>query len=295
MRITRACALSISALLGAAMLGPAYGFEVELAGRKLSLEAPEGYCALEQAQPRDKVFLDRLSLALGDDYLLLLMFADCEELKQYRAKRAERFLRFGQIMAMRERGAPIAALAGFSRNTYSAQATANFGRLTDPAAQREALARLHQEIGEGRVAGQRIIGLLDRDGAGAYLGLIARNDTPGEPQILAGISAATLLREIRLSINLYRRYEDAQSLPALLADQKRIVARLIEKNGETIEPVPADEPPLAQADDAPKPAPGAQTPGARADGFSWTLLAAGLALLAAIGAGLVLVLRNKRR
>lgn len=280
-------------LVAAALAMPSWAFEIELAGRKLSIEAPEGYCPLEQTNARDKSFLDRLSSALGEDHQLLLMFTDCEELKQFRARRADRFQRFGQITALRERGAPIAALGGVSRNAYSAEATATFGRLTEPAARADALRRLDQEIAEGRLSGLRNLGLLDRDGAGAYLGIVSRIEAPGDPHVLASVTTATLLREIRLSINLYRRYENAETFPALLAEQKRIAQRLIEKNGETIEPVPADEKPLAGA------IPGGASPPAPApyvrsmDGLDWSVVAGIVSLLAAIGAGLLLVLRKR--
>ena len=166
--------------------------------------------------------------------------------------------------------------------------------MTDATARNDAFERLSREIAESRISGQRILGLLDRDGAAAYLGLVLRIDAPGDPHVLAGVTATTLVRELRVAINLYRRYDNAETLAGLLDEQRRIARRLIEKNGETIEPIPVDEKPLIA-----QPAPGSQAAQGAADpgsgGFSWLLLGLGLAVLAGLGAGVVLLLRYKRR
>lgn len=201
---------------------------VSLLGAKVVLPVPKGYCPLTTAQAADKDLISRTERTVGVRNRLLLMFADCAQLKRYRS-RGISLSNFGSYMAPKSAKKPLK----MSRSRFTRLMGEQIEKQKDAIvkAQRQMTERLNKEGNRAALAGNENLGLIHQDDSAAFMGLVQTWQAEGSAKILVGaVTGLTLVRERVVSLNLYAPYKGKKSINALLTAQRANIERLIAAN-----------------------------------------------------------------
>jgi hypothetical protein len=198
---------------------------ITVAGRTLSIDLPPSYCVLDRSDPaEDEMFriMERIQAGMNR---VLVVFYDCAELARMRRGESNTFDRYGQILTpIREQAYP-----GITREVYFAELTKVFDRAFAIG------ARLGQEnigevIPEIQIGEARSLGVLETDEAALYAGMLEKIAFEGEEFTVAAVISMTLVKDVPVSVNLYRPYEGDASIDLLLMEQQRFLRRLVQEN-----------------------------------------------------------------
>lgn len=203
---------------------------VDLAGRKIEVPIPAGYCQF------GKRFIDielaRVILTeIGNDNQVLAFFADCAELDAYRHGTLAALDNFGLVFAQKRNGDNPVPIVGKSRQDF----IKDMGGVIVPdvtEAVRNGEAQYRQALARGRVSlrSQQPFHL-QADKNGAYFGIFGQiADAQGKPSNVLGIFGITLVKEMFLSVEIYRRFSAAPPIEVLLERQQDAMARLVAAN-----------------------------------------------------------------
>jgi len=205
--------------------GSLHAANITVAGRTLSIDLPPSYCALDRGDPaEDEMFriMERIQAGMNR---VLVVFYDCAELARMRRGESNTFDRYGQILTpIKEQAYP-----GITREVYFAELAKVFDRAFAIG------ARLGQEsigevIPEIQIGEARSLGVLETDEAALYAGMLEKIAFEGEEFTVAAVISMTLVKDVPVSINLYRPYEGDASLDLLLMEQQRFLRRLVQEN-----------------------------------------------------------------
>lgn len=198
---------------------------LNVAGRSLTIELPGGYCALDRGNPvEDEMFKVMERIQAGTNRVLVV-FYDCEELASMRRGESDTFDRFGQVLT------PVGeqAYPGITREVYFEELRKVFDQAFAIGAQQgqENVTRVlpEMEIGEARS-----LGILYGDDAALYAGMAEKIGFEGLEFTLAAVIAMTLVKDVPISVNLYRPHEGETSFERLLMEQQRFLNSLVAKN-----------------------------------------------------------------
>ena len=196
-----------------------------LLDRPIQFSIPTGYCEIGGLPP-DEELVDRQKKAIGTSNQVLAMFADCNELEDYRKGNRTILDNYGQILAQKPKG-HLRALKGVSRKEYIQNISAHSNYMAD--ALNKAEARVRQYIPDYQ--SHENLGILNTDSNGLYFGILMTiNDETGHPRKIIGVIGMTLVNEIPISINLYRVYRDTPNLRGLLTQQQSALASFVSEN-----------------------------------------------------------------
>jgi len=203
---------------------------VNLAGRKIEIPIPAEYCQF------GKRFIDvelaRTILSeIGNDNLVLAFFANCEELDAYRHGKRAALDNFGLVFAQARKGSNPEPIAGLSRPEFIRK---NGGvivpNLADVVEVGETQYKLAQARGNLSFQSQQPF-RLQADQNGAYFAIFGQlSDGRGKPSIVLGVFGITLVKEMFLSIEIYRRFSAAPPIEELLERQQAAMAKLVTAN-----------------------------------------------------------------
>jgi hypothetical protein len=237
---------SITAILAIlAMAGAAQADEFEIAGRHLTIQTMAGYCAVGHSDPADRL-LYGIADEAGRGMLRTLSFqADCVALDKLHKDRSfqtdvEPSLLFqfnlmngeeSAIPMTRDKFLEIMATVLTSQYSDEIYALAKEGS-------EAAIARIKEKMGaamaDTTLTETKILGVLDRDDLGVYIGIIQTYDNAGKPYAVAGVGATTLVNGLPLTITRTDRYVSAEQFPALTAEVKRVLGALVARNEDPI-------------------------------------------------------------
>lgn len=223
-------ALALAVLLG--LGSPANGRElaIDLPAGAILFEPPAGYCLLEpESHDADRHLFEMQAQILEPSNRLLAYVIDCRALDRWRADPEAGTGDYGLFMLPLSDGA-VRRFDGLSRAAFldeMARLYEGIGSGDISAAIGEATQRVLAELNIGEI---RSVGVLDRDDAAIYVGLLGSFDDGGSAYTLAVLMAMTLLDGYPASFNLYTGYVDGQTFDALLAQQKTHMGRLAAMN-----------------------------------------------------------------
>ena len=203
---------------------------VNLAGRKIEIAIPADYCQFGKRLV--DVELARILLSeLGNDNQVLAFFANCDELDAYRRRDRAAGDNFGLIFAQKRSGNAPLPITGRSREEFiKDMGGVVVPELSDVLRNAEAQYRLAQSKGRLSLQTEQPF-RLQADKNGAYYGIFGQlSDGRGQSSTVLGVLGITLVKEMFLSIEIYRRFNASPPIEELLERQQAAMERLVLAN-----------------------------------------------------------------
>lgn len=195
-----------------------------LLGRTIEAVIPTGYCEVGK-HPADAELVRRTIEGIGDLNQVLVLFANCKELEEFRHGKRSFLNNYGQILVQKPKG-QLRALKGVTRPEFISKMA---GRADFSESLKKAEVRIRQF--EPSYQSMENLGLLGTDANGLYIGLLLAmtGDTP-QPRRIVGVVGMTLVKELPASVNLYQGYKASPDLAALLVRQKAAMNAFVQAN-----------------------------------------------------------------
>jgi hypothetical protein len=195
-----------------------------LLGRTIEAVIPGGYCEAGK-HPADAELARRTIEGIGDSNQVLVLFANCKELEEFR--RGKRFFldNYGQILLQKPKG-QLRALKGVTRPEFISKMA---GRADFSEAFNKAEVRIRQF--EPSYQSMENLGPLGADANGLYIGLLlAMTGNTPQPRRIVGVAGMTLVKEMPATVNIYQAYKASPDLAGLLARQKAAMSAFVQAN-----------------------------------------------------------------
>jgi hypothetical protein len=219
------CTIFIFILAGCTSIAQAE--QVILLDRVIEVTIPSGYCQVGK-HPADAEMLRRTTEGIGNSNRILMLFANCKELDDFRLGKRASLDNFGQILVPTYKG-QLQALEGFSPAKFITKASGSSVRESFDAGLKKGEARI-KEI-ESSYQSVENLGSLGADDNGLYAAVVlTMTDDTNQVRRILGITGRTLIKELPVSINIYEAYKGSPNLGALLALQKSALAAIVKAN-----------------------------------------------------------------
>lgn len=197
---------------------------VNLLGRTIAVVIPAGYCEFG-GHPAEAELVRSTKECIGDSNQILVLFAECKELENFRKGRRTMLDNYGQILAQTPKG-QLRAIKGVSRSEY-------IRRLSSKSSWEEALKKAEARVKQyfSGYQSSESLGLISTDANGLYMGiLMTLTDDKGSPRQIIGVIGITLVKELSISINLYQVYRKEPDLRGILLRQQSAMANFVRAN-----------------------------------------------------------------
>ncbi len=221
-------AMKASALAAAAfcfLAGPAEAADFRIADRFLAIEPPPSYCAVDRgiAEENDLVeFIEQINAGLNR---VLLVFVDCDELGLWRSGQVTLLQRYGQVLT------PIEEVAyrGMPRTVFLEQLQMAMDRAI-PVGVEAGRARMETVLPELEAGQTESLGVLEVDDLALYAAIAQKMGLGQTEIVMAGVFAMTLVKDVPISVNLYRPYDGGATIDTLAREQRNFIEHLMKKN-----------------------------------------------------------------
>ena len=230
----------ISAALAGAVLwslgaGPALAEKYRIADRFLAIEPPASYCAVDRkiAAENDLVeFIEQINAGLNR---VLLVFVDCDELGLWRDGKVTLLQRYGQVLT------PIDEVSyrGMPRKVFLSQLEKAMDRAM-PVGVEAGRARMEAVLPELQAGQTQSLGVLNVDDLAVYAAIAQKMGLGETEVVIAGVFAMTLMKDVPISVNLYRPYQGGTTIDKLEGEQRQFIEDLMKKNDNLETRLPAD-------------------------------------------------------
>lgn len=194
----------------------------------IALPIPGGDCALSDRHPADRDMLLLAELIHAGRNRVLSVFADCQDVADFRAGGAEPARRTSYLMPLSARDRHI----NLPRGQVIADLTAQADRADPHAAAGRDIQRRFDQAGFGRNLGEVVsLGVLHSDDTALYMGTVQNvGDSHGITLRAVTVNALTLINGRLLGVSLGAPYQGPESVERILADAQGHVGRLIAAN-----------------------------------------------------------------
>ena len=210
----------------------------EVAGRALDIEAPQSYCIVDPGVPSEADLFGSMEDANAGRNRVLVVFVDCDELESWRRGETAFLQRYGTVLTPIEQ----TVYPGMARGMFLEELRAAMGG-TPPVGSVAGQGRLLEAAPALEVGQSESLGILEADDLALYAGIARKLEFEGRAMVMLGVFSMTLVNAVPLSINLYEPVEDEGSVGRLIAQHRRFLERLFERNrtirGGTAAPVSA--------------------------------------------------------
>lgn len=225
------CALAMAGAL------PASAATVQIVpGTNMEMSAPDGQCIIEpSANQFDAAYFATMNQMYVGTNNLLALFIDCNVLASMRQGIAQPITEW-TIVLLPLSGGQVISAAGYTRaqvieEMSKAAAGADMQAYLD--GQKGSIEqRINETLQGGYQMGQiKSLGVLAKDDAGIYSGLMMTQTLAGVPQSIACVIGMTLINGYVVTVNIYRPYESAETYTDMIGDMKADMAGLVNANG----------------------------------------------------------------
>lgn len=212
-----------------------------IAGRTIKVERDLRFCLVGRDNPADQLIHRAFDEAAGDTLETVSIQADCAKLDKFRRSESamgdvepslavQVNLKAGKPMIVTQaRPQFLDYMESSLKGQYSGQIY-QFGEKSAEAA----MARLKQSMGEsiGNVdlEGTQILGVVGRDDAAVYLGLIQRFVQGDKRMQVAAVAASTVVNGLPLTITYSEPYTGPEMFKPMLAETQRLTRGIIMQN-----------------------------------------------------------------
>lgn len=219
----------LSALTALALVtfaaGNTWAEDFSIAGRNVTVKVPGTYCILNRDDPVENEMFKVMERIQDGLNRVLLVFYDCAELRAMHRGEHSTFGRYGQVLTpVREQAYP-----GISREMFFAELRKVFDRAFAIGAER-GRANVERNVPDMQIGEARSLGILGTDPRAFYAGMLEKVAFEGEVATVAAVVSVTLLKDVPISVNLYRTYQDETSFDLLLDEQRSYMERLTRLN-----------------------------------------------------------------
>ncbi|MEZ5925120.1 MAG: caspase family protein [Hyphomicrobiaceae bacterium] len=197
---------------------------------QVSLILPDGHCQLDPGEPADARIMSSIRGAIAGTNELVASFAECNELKGWRAGIYPTLNHFGQYMTLlqtlnQEIDVPSSIMIPEVCKEMRAASPAENQAIISKAGNRLEVIMDGIKINE-----QKLLGVIDEDDYGCYAAIFQRMqaEVGGEKEV-AGVFTTTFVKGKFIYINLYAPFGDG-IVDKLLAEQKALTKRFVEAN-----------------------------------------------------------------
>lgn len=213
----------------AAGSGAAVAATVTIAGRPVELPVPDGACAFDPSRQPDREFWERMSrIQNASQNDLRLLFVDCAELDAWRRRPDHNFSHHGLVFTQR-------AATSSGHLVSRAETIEQFLRAFN---QPGGITIDEQDIGRRvdaavpglGISGTANLGVLRRNDTAAFIGFLQTVSFQGESRRIVSVTGITALNGIPVAAALYREYQNADTVVALLNDSGAYLDRLVAAN-----------------------------------------------------------------
>ncbi len=195
---------------------------VEILGRSIEISPPAGYCQIG-GNPKDMEILNHAKEVLNAQNRLLMLFANCDELSNYRKNSSKSIDNYGWILATTQRGELREFKNENRRSFIEKMRTLDFSQAFHDASEK------HKEQFEG--VKMPTSGVLASDNNAVYVGALSTmGDLTGLSRKVSVVLALTFVKYMPFSINLYHAYKKSSDIPDLLIRQQSAAAEFVRAN-----------------------------------------------------------------
>lgn len=201
---------------------------VSLVGADVTLPVPSGYCALVKSNAADNQLISLIERVNAGRNRLLLMFAECAQLKTFRASGKD-LSSYGSYLAPVSASKPV----NMPRARFATIIGKQFEKQKEliEKAMKEAKQRVRQNAPGLKLQDNQNLGLIHQDDTGAFTGVVQNWQTEGSAvSRLATVTGITLVRDRVVSMNLAASYTGKATVTALLSEQRKNIKRMIAAN-----------------------------------------------------------------
>lgn len=200
---------------------------------RLRLEPPAGHCFLDSSHQADARLNEVLQRIFSTDIRLVGGFADCEQLRAWRAGERKTLRDYGKFLTplamldKRAEGSPKQLMAAMC------QTMRNEGGEFPFKDGRNLKARFEQLVGQAKINESRPLGVITQDDNACYFAMVQKLQTEnGEVKTQIDVSAAAIISGKMIYSNLYAALESDGTLKELLDRQKANIARNVAVSGK---------------------------------------------------------------
>lgn len=228
------CVLSALALFAAL---PAAAATIQIVpGTSMDMEAPDGQCVIEPtANQFDAAYFATMNQMFVGTNNLLALFIDCNILASMRQGIAQPITEW-TIVLLPLSGGQVVPAAGYTRaqvieEMSKAAAGTDIQAYLD--GQKGSIEqRVNQTLQGGYQVGQiKSLGILAKDDAGIYSGLLMSQTTAGVMDNIACVIGMTLINGYVVTVNIYRPYVNTETYTDMVSDMQEDMAELVSANG----------------------------------------------------------------
>ena len=192
----------------------------QIGDRKVALVVPEGHCVLDRSQTADKALLAFVEGLIAGQNQLHLLTTNCAELSDWRTGKRPTLGEYTQVQSRIQLNGRD--FAGQERPVIKAlcdEAKKN-GASHLNTAEAEVVKRLAAAQDKAKLENVALLGVLDEDEHGCYLGMVLKIqvDGPGKTQLC--VFATTILNGKLAYLYRYAETIDSATVARLLAAQK---------------------------------------------------------------------------
>ena len=229
-------ALYLTCLAATALLAQAPGaataaepvIKQEIEGRTIQFVVPEGYCALNRDNAREREWFERLTKGNQGRNTIAVVFAQCGELASFRKGKDYRVRRHGHYALTLTQGKLVLLPAAYNREKYLAEVKPYIEKTT-AAAIDDAVKKAAGAGDKGKV-GSIKMQVRGADANAIFVSSDSVYESKGSRTRVESVTALTLIKGIPVSLQLLQDQADSKQREKLFEQQKQAAARFVATN-----------------------------------------------------------------
>ncbi|MBI3918462.1 MAG: hypothetical protein HY322_15815 [Betaproteobacteria bacterium] len=200
----------------------------EIEGRTIRFVVPEGYCALNRDNARERDWYEQLSKSNQGQNRLALVFAQCGELARFNKTKDYRVRRHGYYALTLTQGKLLLLPADYNRGKYLAEVKP-YVEKTTAAAIDEAVKKSAGAGDKGKVGSVKMQ-VRGADGNAIFVSADSVYESKGTRIRVESVTALTLIKGIPVSLHVLQDQGNSKQREKLLQQQKQAAARFVAAN-----------------------------------------------------------------
>lgn len=228
----RRAAMPLIALV--ALLSPpaaAATIEADLAGHRLVLPVPSGFCTIDRAVEVQRELGERIERVMSQRDVYLGIAIDCDELAALEDAPERGFSTYIVWVAEGDGSGDPVLYPDVARDRFIEQADAQGVAVDSGGASQEATDLWQQELDSDTVEVEALeLGAIGHDGNAHYATGLAQIDSAQGELSQATVAFGTLVYDVHVQAFLYRPFEGARSFDTLKPEAAALAAALVAAN-----------------------------------------------------------------
>jgi hypothetical protein len=234
-------AIALFALASLATAGPVQADDFDIAGRHLVIGPIEGYCPVGHTDPADEFIYATIDEAARGALRTLSVLADCAALDAFRKDGSRQTdirpalifqlgLLEGEEKALSMTRDKFLEIMGAALKSQHSDDIWNLAQQSERAAMTRLQEKTRAALAEMTPPDPIVLGMLDRDELGVYIGFVEAADEGGKPNVTAGVGATTMVNGLPLTVTRTEHYVGPEQFSSITAEIKRVLRELVMLN-----------------------------------------------------------------